>query len=81
MAKKSKIEGKIKIIHDRDGCIGCGACAVLCEKYWRMADDGKADLIGGKKAGKHYERIVEKMECNQEAADGCPVAVIHIKKA
>ena len=80
MVKKQKTKKTITIIHDKEGCVGCGACAVLCKKYWRMASDCKADLIGGKKTGKHFERIVEKIECNQEAADGCPVAVIHIKK-
>ncbi|MFA6909378.1 MAG: ferredoxin [Patescibacteria group bacterium] len=81
MAKKQQTENIIRIVHDREGCIGCGACAVLCEKYWRMDNDGMASLIGGKKAGKNFERVVENIECNQEAADGCPVAVIHIKRA
>lgn len=36
---------KYKIVHDRDICIGCSACATVCSKYWKMADDGKSDVI------------------------------------
>ncbi len=36
---------KYKIVHDRDICIGCAACASVCPKYWKMADDGKSDVI------------------------------------
>lgn len=37
---------KYKIVHDRDICIGCSACASACDKYWKMNDaDGKSDII------------------------------------
>jgi ferredoxin len=38
-----------KIIHNREKCIGCGACAALCSDYWEMDDDGKSLLKGAKK--------------------------------
>ena len=73
-------KGKIKIIHERDGCIGCGACSIMCEKYWKMDKDGKATLVGGKKKGKNFELEVASIGCNQDAADSCPVEVIKIAR-
>ncbi len=71
---------KWKIVHDRPGCIGCGACAAACPKFWKMSDaDGKSDLIGGKAVGDKFElEVVADVGCNKAAADGCPVNVIHL---
>lgn len=72
----------MKIIQERGKCIGCGSCVALCPKHWEMAEDGKSRLRGGtenKKTGT-YELEVKKAECNQEAADACPVQIIHIVK-
>lgn len=72
-----------KIIYKRDGCIGCGTCAAVCPEFWEMNEkDFKADLKGGiknKKTG-NYELEIGRVGCSQEAADGCPVDVIKIKK-
>jgi len=73
----------MKIIHERKKCIGCGTCVALCSKYWAMAEDGKSNLLGAKvnsKTGNH-EVTIEKIECNQEAVDSCPVQCIHIIKS
>lgn len=75
-----------KVIHERFKCIGCGACAVVCEKYWKMADDGLSDLIGGELRktddGEVFEREIpeEDVECNKEAGEMCPVNCIHVEK-
>ena len=72
----------VKVIHERNICIGCGACAAVCPKYWEMADDGKSDLIGGKHEGDI--QVIEDTkdeECNMEAATSCPVNCIHVEKA
>jgi len=71
-----------KIIHQRDNCIGCGACASFCPDYWEMSEDGKASLKGGAATSNgEYELEVEKKSCNQEAADACPVLCIILKEA
>ena len=72
----------MKIIHEREKCIGCGACVATCPKYWQMAEDGKSRLSEGKVQPKtgDYELEIEKIGCNQGAADSCPVNIIHIKK-
>jgi ferredoxin len=70
-----------KIIHEREKCIGCGSCAALCPKFFEMADDGKAKLIEGQKNAEGNDELeVEDVECAQEAADACPVQIIHIVK-
>lgn len=70
-----------KIIQEREKCIGCGSCAALCPKFWEMADDGKSTLKDSNKNSEgSFELEVEDIECNQEAADACPVQIIHIVK-
>jgi len=59
------------IDHDYDGCIGCGSCAALCEENWEMDDDNKA-------VPKKTKLEETEFESNKEAADCCPVNVIHI---
>ena len=72
---------KFTIKHDRPNCIGCGACAAVCSGFWEMDDDGKSNLKGSKKTGETEERDIEEkdFEKNKEAADSCPVNVIHIE--
>ena len=74
---------KIKIIYDREGCIGAGVCAALAPDEWVMNDDGKADLKGAKKNGEgKFEMEIDEaaLERNIQAAEGCPVIVIHLQK-
>ena len=70
----------MKIIQEHNKCIGCGSCVALCPKYWETGEDSKAKPIGSKKTGTNYELEIEKIECNQGAADACPVQCIIIKK-
>ncbi|KKQ68274.1 MAG: hypothetical protein A3F95_00570 [Candidatus Nealsonbacteria bacterium RIFCSPLOWO2_12_FULL_39_31] len=71
----------MKIIHNRGICIGCGSCAAVCPKHWKMGNDGKSTLLSAKDlGGEKYELDVSKIECNQEAADICPVQCIGIEK-
>lgn len=70
----------MKIILERKKCIGCGSCVALCSKYWELADDGLARIKGGKinSQSGNDELEVKSSECNQEAADACPVQIIKI---
>ncbi len=70
----------MKIIQERDKCIGCGSCAVICPKFWEMDKDGKATLKGSEQAGSNYELEVEELSCNEDAEASCPVGIIHIEK-
>ena len=64
--------GKKHIItHEREKCIGCGACVAACPDNWKMDDDGKASPI---------KKTIEEKElaCNKEAESACPVNIIRI---
>lgn len=70
----------MKIILEREKCIGCGSCAALCPKYFEILDDGKSSVKKAKRDPKsnNDELETEKPECATEAADSCPVQCIHI---
>ena len=77
---------RYQIIHNRDICIGCGACASVCPKYWSMESDGKASIIGhiktekGEKEvlGTNEEPLTKDFDENMNAAESCPVQCIHV---
>ncbi len=73
----------MKIIQKHNECIGCGSCAVLCFKYWKMGEDGKAHLKGSKINPRTQEQGLEikEIECNQEVVDSCPTQCINIIKS
>ncbi len=82
-------EKKYKIVYDRKGCIGAAACAAVSPEFWEMKDDGKAHLIGSKTdengnevliitEGQMTENMKNALAANKEAAEVCPVQVIHI---
>jgi ferredoxin len=72
----------MKIILEREKCIGCGSCQALCPKYFEVIDDGKSSVKNATRDQKtgNDELETEKVECAQEAADSCPVQCIHIIK-
>lgn len=75
---------KYLIRHDRPNCIGCTACASIAPKFWEMNPmDGKSDIIGGIKTPKGYETLEiseADFAVNKDAAEACPVDVIHLNQ-
>ena len=69
-----------KIVFEIQKCIGCGSCEAVCSKFWKLGDDGKAQLLGSKPNGENFELEVKNIECNSEAAETCPVQCIKIEK-
>lgn len=57
---------KLPIV-DKDKCIGCGICAVLAPKTFKLRSDSKAEVIDP--PGDEEEKI-------KEAIDSCPVDAI-----
>ena len=76
---------KFKITYNRKNCIGAASCAIVCPKFWKIADDGKADLLGSKKNPKNNNHELnievnnEDLKSLREAAASCPVQVIKIE--
>ena len=56
---------------DRGGCISCGLCESTCTAVFRIADDGLAEVF-------HQPSDGAEQAGAQEAADNCPVSVIHV---
>ena len=71
-----------KVTIETEECIGCGACAAVCEKHWEIdSSDMKSHIKKGKKEknGKEELEISDsEIDANMEAAETCPVNCIHI---
>lgn len=82
MSKDDEKDDKAYLMEqDKLNCIGCGACVAVAPNHWETTDDGKVSIIGGKKRQDDWEeKIISKQELqeNVEAAESCPVSVIHI---
>lgn len=82
-------EKTYRIVFDRKNCIGAAACAAVAPEFWVMNEDGKADLVGFKLDENGNQVLIVKesqlspsgknvLALNKEAAEVCPVQVIHI---
>ncbi|MFA6073672.1 MAG: ferredoxin [Candidatus Woesearchaeota archaeon] len=74
-------EKTYKLEQNRPECIGCGACVAVAPDFWEMVDDGKSSIIKSKTRDDGWEEkeISEKeFQHNKEAAESCPVTVIHL---
>ncbi|MAG60499.1 ferredoxin [archaeon] len=73
---------KFKVVHEREGCIACGACAAISPDFWEMDEEGLSTLKGAKKVDNHFELEIteEQKATNQEAAEVCPVQIIHVRE-
>ncbi len=73
---------RYKIVYDREGCIGAAACVAAYPERWSLADDGKADVKDGTQNDDNTEQELEVSEEEfqkmMDAAQACPVNVIHI---
>lgn len=69
--------GKVKIVHRKEDCIGCGACVAVCPDYWEMEGD-KSHLKGSTKDGDTEVLDLDDVGCIKDAADSCPVECIEV---
>ncbi len=72
---------KHKIEHNKPECIGCGVCAAIAENFWEMEEEGKSHLKNSiaEENKEVLEIDDEHIQINKEAAEACPVNIIHIK--
>lgn len=67
--------------HDRPNCIGCAACEAVAPDFWEMNGDSKSDIKNGKNLNNGWQELEleeKNFAENKDAADSCPVNVIHI---
>jgi len=73
---------KYKVVYDKEGCIGVGACEAAAPLFWKLQENGVATLIPkeAKKEDGREELIIDgkDFKVNLEAAEVCPVQVIKI---
>lgn len=59
----------MKVRVNENSCIGCGACAAICEDVFEIGDDGlsqvKVDVVPE-----------NKIDAAKEAVESCPTAAI-----
>ena len=67
---------------DRDDCISCGVCWTSCPEYLEESpEDGYSKVVdeymtsGDPARGEAPDDLED---CVQDAADGCPVEIIHV---
>ncbi len=67
---------------DRDECISCGVCWTSCPEFFEEnPDDGYSQVLDQYRAKGDPGRgeAPDDLEtCVQDAADGCPVEIIHV---
>ncbi len=62
---------KVKV--NRDTCIGCGACAAICDDVFEIDDEGLS-------VAKVEEVEDSKKQEVQDAADSCPTGAIEVEE-
>lgn len=62
---------KVKV--NRDSCIGCGACAAICDDVFEIDDEGLSTV-------KKEEVDDDKKQEVQDAADSCPTGAIEVEE-
>ncbi len=58
---------------NKEACIGCGACAAICEAVFEIGDDGLSKV---KKEEVKEENTQEVLD----ARDSCPTGAIEVKE-
>ena len=69
---------KFKVVLEREECTACESCVEACPASFEMADDGFAHVKDSKRVGSNDELDLDGLGCTKEAAEGCPVNIIHI---
>ena len=62
---------KVKV--NKDACIGCGACAAICDEVFEINDEGLSEA--------KVEEVKEEFQDEvRDAADSCPTGAIVIEE-
>lgn len=63
----------MKAIVNQEACIGCGACAAICDKVFEINDEGLSTTITDKVEEEDSQEI-------RDAADACPTGAILVEE-
>lgn len=72
----------VRIIQQRDKCIGCNACVEAADYRWRVSTrDGRCTLVGAVDKRGFFSVVVNdhEFEDNLLAAQNCPVHIITVQ--
>jgi ferredoxin len=69
---------KFKVVLEREECTACESCVETCPDTFEMADDGLAQVKGSMRVGSNDELEMDDVGCSKEAAEVCPVNIIHV---
>ena len=62
---------KVKV--NKDACIGCGACAAICDEVFEINDEGFSES--------KVEEVKEELQDEvRDAADSCPTGAIEVEE-
>lgn len=64
----------MKVVVNRDNCIGCGACEALCPEIFQIDDEGLSTVIDNTEI---KDELLEKVT---EAMESCPTSAIEEAK-
>ena len=59
----------MKVVVNKDNCIGCGACEAICPEVFQLNDDGLSTVIKD-------EVTTDLEDSAHEAVEGCPTSAI-----
>jgi len=62
---------KVKV--NQEACIGCGACAAICDSVFELNDEGVS-------TAKVNEVEADKAQDVRDAADACPTGAIEVEE-
>ncbi len=78
------MNAKFKVTIDRDECTSCGLCWDTCPDFFEEnPEDGFSQIVEKYRIGGNIgagEAPEELEDCIKDAADGCPVEIIHIEE-
>ena len=62
---------KVKV--NKDACIGCGACAAICDEVFEINDEGLSEA--------KVEEVKEELQDEvRDAVDSCPTGAIEVNE-
>ena len=64
----------MKVRVNKDACIGCGACAAICDEVFEINDEGLSEA--------KVEEVKEELQDEvRDAADSCPTGAIEVEES